>query len=106
MDHRPCARSPPLRSGCCAEFLLTKLNTSPTIRASVASLRQCSPSARNGVRLPSGMLFSLAEIPSSMSSCLRANFRIRFVLALFTLSVWSLAFCDAGPCIGPEGTGW
>ena len=31
--------------------------------ASVASLRWCSPSARNGVRLPSGMLFSLAGIP-------------------------------------------
>ena len=32
-------------------------------KASVASLRWCSPSARNGVRLPSGMLFSLAGIP-------------------------------------------
>ena len=32
-------------------------------KASVASLRRCSPSARNGVRLPSGMLFSLAGIP-------------------------------------------
>jgi len=33
-------------------------------KASVASLRRCSPSARNGVRLPSGMLFSLAGIPT------------------------------------------
>src|SRR6516225_413652 len=33
-------------------------------KASVASLRWCSPSARNGVRLPSGMVFSLAGIPT------------------------------------------
>src|SRR5215470_18103738 len=34
-------------------------------KASVASLRRCSPSARNGVQLPSGMLFSLAGIPTT-----------------------------------------
>ena len=31
--------------------------------ASVASLRRCSPSDRNGVRLPSGTLFSFVGIP-------------------------------------------
>src|SRR5581483_11862437 len=31
--------------------------------ASVASLRRCSPSDRNSVRLPSGMLFSFVGIP-------------------------------------------
>jgi hypothetical protein len=47
------------------KILLTKLNTLPNNRnASVASLRRCSPSDRNGVRLPSGMLFSFAGIPT------------------------------------------
>jgi len=32
-----------------------------------ASLRWCSPSARNGVRLPSGMLFSIVGIPRHVS---------------------------------------
>lgn len=34
-------------------------------KVSVASLRRCSPSARNGVQLPSGMLFSCSAWPES-----------------------------------------
>src|SRR5215469_13632082 len=59
-----CGRPPPLRSGrvCLDEFEHFVENQ----EASVASLRWCSPSARNGVQLPSGMLFSLAGIPSHL----------------------------------------
>ena len=56
-------------------------------KASVASLRRCSPSARNGVRLPSGMLFSLAGIPimnlEEVKQCLEVlNLRERLIVKL------------------------
>ena len=48
-------------------FLSTKSNSLRKIKASVASLRWCSPSARN-VRLPSGMVFSFAGTPQPVSA--------------------------------------
>jgi hypothetical protein len=59
-----CGRPPPLRSGRLAVVSLDESEHLPdNQKASVASLRRCSPSARNAVQLPSGKVFSFAGIP-------------------------------------------
>jgi hypothetical protein len=63
-----------------------KVNTSPNIKkASVASLRRCSPSSQNGVQLPSGMPFSFAGISSKHA----------FHIFLLILALSSDAVCQS-----------
>src|SRR5215469_6742327 len=74
-----CGRPPPLCSGrVCLDELEHFVENQ---KASVASLRWCSPSARNGVRLPSGMLFSLVGIPSHYRDGCRKDERVELPLS-------------------------